>query len=142
MVVCPQFLAFIVTFGLPSALLYNLKRDPARASQLFSAALLLGTVIGFLAVVGGMLIIPHWLIEYSPEVVRFAQWLLLATPVASLNTIFANATLTRDEFTLYNALRYLPPLATLLALGLLILVQGLTPFNAALSYVLPGVPLL
>jgi antigen flippase len=54
--------------------------------------------------------------------------------------VFYVALQARGEFTLYNAVRYLQPLLTLLALGLLALVQGLTPFSAALSYVLPGIP--
>src|SRR5918997_5012755 len=43
LIMWPQFLAYTLTLGLPSALLYNLKRYPDRAPRLFSAALLLGT---------------------------------------------------------------------------------------------------
>ncbi len=137
----PQFLAFVLTLGLPSALLYSLKRYPARAPQLFSSALLLGTGMSLLAALVGVLSIPHWLNEYSPEVVRFAQWIMLFTPLIMLSTVFAAALQAREEFALFNAVRYLPPLLTLLALGLLALVQGLTPFSAALSYTLPVVPI-
>jgi enterobacterial common antigen flippase len=48
----------------------------------------------------------------------------------------------QEEFTLYNAARYLVPLLILLALGTLALVWDLTPFNAALSYLLAGMPVL
>ena len=82
MIMWPQFLAFTLTLGVPSALLYNLKRYPGQASSLFSVALLLGTLMGLLATLVGVLFIPHWLIEYSPEVVRSAQWLMLIAPAS------------------------------------------------------------
>ncbi len=136
----PQFLASVLTLGLPSALLYNLKRYPDRAPQLFSSALLLGTGMGLLSALAGVLFIPLWLNEYSPEVARFAQWLMLTTPLVMFSIVFSAALQAREEFAFYNAVRYLPPLLTLLTLGLLALVQGLTPFSAALSYILPVVP--
>ncbi len=64
-VMWPQFLAYALTLGLPSALLYNLKRHPDAAPRLFAAALLLGTFMGGIATVVGVLLVPHWLTEYS-----------------------------------------------------------------------------
>lgn len=139
-VVWPQFLSHAVAFGLPAALLYNLKCYPGRASQTFSAALLLGVSLGGLAAVGGMLLIPHWLTQYSSEVVLFAQLSMLATPVSLMTLVLTAALLGREEFTLYNAVRYTPPLLTLLALVLLALTHHLTPFNVALAYLLSVVP--
>jgi len=137
----PQFLAFALTLGLPSALLYNLKRYPERAPLVFSSALILGMGMSFLATLVGILLIPHWLDEYPPEVVRFAQWNMLFAPLVMLNLLFASALQAREEFAFYNTARYLPPLLTLLALGLLTLLQDLTPFSAALSYGLSSVPI-
>jgi O-antigen/teichoic acid export membrane protein len=140
MIMWPQFLAYCLTLGVPSALLYNLKRYPGQASSLFSVALLLGTLMGLLATLVGVLFIPHWLTEYSPEVVRSAQWLMLTAPVSLLALMSTGALQAQEEFARFNAARYLPPVLTLLALCTLALVWDLTPFNTALSYLLAGMP--
>jgi O-antigen/teichoic acid export membrane protein len=140
LIVGPQFLAHALTLGLPDALVYNHKRYPDRAPQLFSAALFLGIFMGAVATLIGVLLIPYWLTEYSPAVIRFAQLIMLLAPVGLMALILTSALQSREEFALYNAMRYLPPLLTLLALIVLVLRQSLTPFSAALSYVLPAVP--
>jgi O-antigen/teichoic acid export membrane protein len=142
LILWPQVLAAAITLGLPSALLYNLRRYPERASQLFSAALPLGVLVGGISTAVGVLLIPYWLTEYQPEVVRFAQWGVLITPLTLLIIIFQYALLAREEFSLYNASRYFAPLITLLILGWLFLATNLTPFNSALAYLLPPIPIL
>lgn len=141
MILWPQLVAYGLTLGMPSSLLYNLKRHPDQASQLFPAALLLGTAMGLLATPVGVLLIPYWLTEYSPEVVRFAQVLMLFSPLVLLHLVFLNAFLAREEFGTYNAARCLLPLLTLLALIGLAFSDRLTPFSAALSYVVPVAPI-
>src|SRR5829696_6277348 len=66
---------------------------------------------------------------------------MLTAPLIVLSTIFVSVLQALEEYAFYNAVRYVPLLLTLLALGLLALVGGLTPFSAALSYILPGVPI-
>lgn len=141
MVLWPQFLAYSLTLGLPTALLYNLKRHPDERSQLFSVALILGTVMGTFATLVGLTIIPLWLDQYSPEVVRFAQLIMPLSPVLLLMLLFTFVLQAREEFRLYNVVRYLHPLMTLLVLLLLAVLGLLTPFNATLAYVLPPIPL-
>jgi antigen flippase len=136
----PQVLALTTTLGLPSALLYNLRRHPEGTSQLFSAALIIGTFMGGIATVIGVLFIPRWLTEYSTEVVRFAQLAMFIAPLMVLNLTFNFVLQAREEFTLYNAVRYLNPLATLFILVSLALIHNVTPVNAALAYLLPTVP--
>jgi O-antigen/teichoic acid export membrane protein len=138
----PQLLVYVLTLGLPSALLYNLKRYQDRAPQLFSAALLLGALMGLFATLIGILLIPYWLTEYSPEVVRYAQWAMLVAPAALLGLLFAAVLQAREEFALFNAARYLQPLLILLTLALLAATHRLTPLSAALSYLLAGAPVL
>ncbi len=137
----PQALAFATTLGLPSALLYNLRRHPERASQLFSAALLIGTLMGGIATVIGVLFIPRWLTAYPTEVVHFAQLAMFIAPLMVLSLTFNSVLQAREEFTLYNAVRYLNPFATLLILVSLALIHDFTPFNSALAYLLPAVPI-
>lgn len=140
MILWPQLVGYALTLGLPSALLYNLKRYPDRAPRLLPAALLLGTSMGLLATLVGVLFIPYWLTEYPPEVVRLAQWLMLFAPLGLLNLVSLHVFLAREEFGTYNVVRYLPPLLTLLGLVSLVLSNNLTPYSAALAYLLPAVP--
>jgi O-antigen/teichoic acid export membrane protein len=137
----PHVLPLALTFGLPSALLYNLKRDPKGASRLFSGALLMGTFLGGLATALGVLLIPELLTGYSAEVVSFAQLLMFLAPLMMLTQVLSSMLQARGEFGLYNAVRYLNPLLTLLTLGLLALTYHLTPFNSALAYVWPTLPI-
>lgn len=141
MSVWPMMLAYSLTLGVPSALVYNLKRYPEGASRLFSGALLMGTLLGGVATAVGVLLIPVWLAEYSAEVVTFAQLLMLSAPLMTLNLVFASALQAREEFATYNVVRYLNPLLTLLTLVLLVLTYHLTPFNATLAYLWPTFPL-
>lgn len=140
MILWPQLFGYALTLGLPSALLYNLKRDPDKAPRLLPAALLLGTSMGLLAILIGVLFIPRWLTEYPPEVVRLAQWLMLFAPLSLLNLVLLHAFLALEEFGTYNAVRYSLPLLTLLALVSLALSDNLTPYSAALAYLLPVAP--
>jgi O-antigen/teichoic acid export membrane protein len=136
----PVVFGSALALGLPSALLYNLKRYPDRGSEVFAAALLLATFLGVSATMAGVLIIPLWLTEYSLEATRLAQLVMLTAPLVLLQAVLTFALQAREEFALYNAFRYTTPLLTLLALGMLALAHHLTPFNAALAYLLPGIP--
>ena len=137
----PQFLAYSLTLGLPSALLYNLRRTPEKGSRDFAAALVLGTIMGFLATFVGLIVIPLWLSEYPTEVVRLAQWAMLLAPLSLMSYIFVYVLQAREEFRLYNAARYLQPVITLAALVSLAVIGRLTPLSAALCYVLPLIPI-
>ncbi len=141
MVLWPQFLAYALTLGLPSSMLYNIKQSPEKASRLFSAALLMGTPLGLLATLVGVVFIPRWISEYPTEVAHFAQWLMLTAPVWLLALIFTHILQAREEFGLYNISRYAQPLITLFALVVLAGFYKLTPFNAAMAYVLAIVPI-
>lgn len=141
MILWPQFLAFAMTLGLPSALLFNLKRYPDKESELFSAALLLGFVIGVVASLTGIIFIPQWLIEYSAEVIHIAQWFMLTAPLGLLWLIFMAALEAHGNFTLANHLRYLSPVLTLIVLSGLAMTQTLTPLTAGLAYLLPSLPI-
>ena len=137
----PQIFAIALTLGLPTALLYNLRRHPEKGSQLFSAALVIGTGMGLLATLVGVVFIPRWLTEYSPEVVRAAQWLMLSSPLILLVNAFYSVLRARGEFIAFNTFRCLPPLLTLLILISLWTFHYLTPFYAALAYIVTWVPI-
>jgi O-antigen/teichoic acid export membrane protein len=140
MILWPQFLSFLLAFGLPSALLYNLKRRPEESDTLVGAASVMGAVMGVVATLAGVLLIPLWMRQYPVEVVRFAQFAMLTAPLGLLGLVFNSALQARDAFTLYNLSRYVPPLLTLFSLVLLMATRQLTPFSSALAYLLAGLP--
>lgn len=137
----PQILAIALTLGLPTALLYHLRRSPEKGSQLFSAALLLGTGLGLIATLVGVVLIPLWLTDYSLEVVHSAQWLMIFAPLLLLMAAFSHVLRAREEFAAFNTARVLPPMLTLLTLISLVLTDRLTPLSAALAYLLPRAPI-
>jgi O-antigen/teichoic acid export membrane protein len=141
MILWPQFLAYAMTLGMPVALLYNFKRYPEEESELFSAALLLGTGLGIVATFTGVIFIPVWLSQYSMEVIRTAQAFMIFAPMSLLSVIFTGALEARHNFTVSNQVRYLPPLITLTILAGFALAHGLTPFTAGLAYILPALPI-
>jgi O-antigen/teichoic acid export membrane protein len=61
MILWPQLLAGLLALGLPSALLYNVKRRPEIAHALVGAALITGAVMGVVAILVGELSNPRWL---------------------------------------------------------------------------------
>ena len=137
----PQFLAYLMTLGIPSALIYNLKRHKEHESEIFSAALVLSGVLGIVAMVVGVVFIPGWMTQYSPTSIQTAQWFMLAAPLALLGVSFSAALEAKNDFTTSNQSKYLAPLATLLLLIGLVGAEKLTPLTAGLSYLLPNVPI-
>jgi enterobacterial common antigen flippase len=141
MILWPQFLATLLALGLPYALLYNLKRRPEEANTLVGAALFIGGVMGIVAALSGVLLIPRWLNQYPLEAIRFAQLAMLLAPVGLVGAVLNTVMQAQNEFTLYNRIRYLPPLLTLISLALLAVTHHLNPFTAALAYLLTGLPI-
>ncbi|MBW4468478.1 MAG: oligosaccharide flippase family protein [Pegethrix bostrychoides GSE-TBD4-15B] len=141
MILWSMFLANTVTLGLPSAVIYNFKAHPQRKSELFAAALLLGTGLGFVASAIGIIWIPLWLSQYSPDVVRAAQWFMLNAPIALVQLLILAALEAMGDFTASNRLRLLIPLITLVALISLAVADAITPLTSSLAYTLNGLPI-
>ena len=143
MAIWPQFFAYSLSLGLPSALLFTLKRYPAERSRSFSAAVLLGIVISIVSAIVGLFSIPFLLRDkYPADVIHLSQLLMLGVPVVVFTEVLRSAMEASDEFAIANKIRYVPPLSTLAMLIVLALLKQLTPFTAVLSYWLPGIPIL
>jgi enterobacterial common antigen flippase len=136
----PQFLAYALTLGLPTSTIYNFKNHPQEKSQLFAAILVLGMGLGFVASAIGIVFIPFWLPQYSPEIIRIAQIFMLFAPIQLLIAVFSSVLEAEDNFTISNQLRYVPPLMTLISLVILLFCDALTPTSAGLSYLFPNIP--
>lgn len=137
MILWPQFLAFASTFGIHTALLYHMKKNPELESDLYYASLWLSLCAGAVCVATGLFLIPAWL---EADAVPVAQWLMAGTPFMLIffmhNALFRG----REEFHLFNRMRYLVPLLTLAALLLLAMADRLTPTSSAIVYIAPYVP--
>jgi len=136
-----QFLAFSMSFGIPSALIYNAKKNPDDAGVLYRMSLLLGIGFGIVAMIIGILVLPYWLNSFSPEVVAFAQWSMIQCPLMVVAQINNAAYQFRGEYQKFNGLRYVIPLLTLVIIGILIMGGWMNPFTTALAYLVPGAPL-
>jgi len=140
MILWSGFLASAMTLGLPTSLVYNFRRYPDEKSQLFSAALLMGTGLGITACLIGIVFLPLWLAQYSAEVIHLAQWFMLNAPLALLLLIFSAALEAVGDFTTSNQVRCLTPLSTLIVLIVFALVGMLNPFTSSLAYVFSYLP--
>lgn len=139
-VLWPQFLAYLMTLGIPSSLIYNLKRHRDRESEIFSAALILSIGLGLLTIGVGVAFIPQWMTQYSASTVQTAQWFMLAAPLSLLSITFSSALQAKDDFTTPNQALYGSPLLTLAGLIGLVATGKLTPLTAGLAYALPSIP--
>jgi O-antigen/teichoic acid export membrane protein len=133
----PQVLASFATLGLHASLIYNIKADPVREREYIDITLLLTFVAGVIAVAVGWFLEPRWLANYRPATVQLARVFLLATPVMSACFTFTAVLEARTRFVAANRPGYLQSLATLIAIGVLILLKRLTPATAAAAYVCP-----
>jgi hypothetical protein len=134
------FLANVFSLGIPSALTYRLRRHPEKVSELSGAALLFTLGIGIVAGAVGFIGLPHWIPQYSPQVLFFARIFLLNTPVAVFVVIGRAALESQGNFTASNLSLIGPASLTLAGLLLLRWAHAFTPVNAAWCYVLSGLP--
>ena len=140
LVLWPQFFAFATTFGLHSALLYYMKKEPERESALVAAGMFLCMLTGAGAVAAGALIIPPRLAGYPDGVALAGVALTGAVPFVHL-VFLNNACLrARRQFGLFNRTRWLIPVMTLAMLAALALSGWLTPLTAAAAYQASYVP--
>ncbi|AIQ45258.1 membrane protein [Paenibacillus sp. FSL R7-0273] len=136
-----QFLAFSMSFGIPSALIYNAKKNPDDAGVLYRVALLIGLGFGIAAMTIGIFVLPYWLDSFSSEVVLFAQVSMILCPLIVVSQINNAAFQFRGDYKTFNWQRYLVPLLTLAVIGILIVTGNMNPYTTALAYLIPSVPL-
>ncbi|MGL5872762.1 MAG: oligosaccharide flippase family protein [Xenococcaceae cyanobacterium] len=138
----PNLLGFSVSLGIPSALLYNFKLHPKQKSQFLAAALTIGSVLGLVAFSIGIVMMPYWLHQYSPDAIRDARWFMLVTPIILLISNLRAALEAEEDFATVNKLCYFSPLMTLAILAVLGSAGALTATRAGLAYTIPNLPVL
>jgi O-antigen/teichoic acid export membrane protein len=140
MILWPLFVASVTTLGVPSSLIYQLRRWPEERDRLIANGFFLATVMGTLAAVACALVLPWWLRQYSPQVVDAAKWFLITVPICAV-TLAGRAVLEGShDFSASNAIQTLTPLATLLGLLVFLVMHRINPYTAAIAYVAASVP--
>jgi len=140
MILWPVFLTNAITLGLPSSLIFNLRRSPEREAHIFSGALALGLILGAAAGLLGAVMLPHWLAQYPPGTIKMAQWVMLQAPMCTLILVGRASLEARGEFGKSNASLFFIHFMALVVLVGLLLTGTMTPFRASFAYVFSGVP--
>lgn len=140
MIIWPLFLASATTLGIPSSLIYHLRKRARDRSELFANGFAMSLGLGVAATLLGFFFLPHWLHRYPAPVIHAAQLFLLTLPLCS-TTLVGRAILEgSNEFSTSNAIQILTPLATLIALLTFWAAHNLTAYTAAIAYVASALP--
>jgi len=139
MILWPVFLASAMTLGIPSALTFQLRSHPEKRSQLMGTALLLALLTSAFAMLVGFLFMRHWIAQYPPKTILFAQMFLLSAPLTSLLLVGRAGLESGGAFGASNKLLICSPTLTLVWLLILLARHSLTPYSAAVAYVPVGV---
>ncbi|WP_233531839.1 lipopolysaccharide biosynthesis protein [Paenibacillus alkalitolerans] len=128
----PTFLAGILSFGLPTSLIYNMKTNPGYGAEYIKAGFLFQILVSLIAGIIAWVYLPVWLGNYSADVIRIAQWYTVITlpTLLAVNLISALAQ-SMEKFNLYNGLRVYVPMSNLLGLLALWAAGQLNLHNAA-----------
>lgn len=136
----PTMLGYVVSLGIPSALLYNFKLHSKEKSQFLATALTIGVGLGFVAFAIGIVMMPYWLHQYSPEVIYVGRWFMISTPMVVSITILRAALEAEEQFATVNQLCYFSPLMTLGILSVLAAGRAIDSTTAGMAYLIPNLP--
>ena len=137
----PSLLGYLLTLGVPAALLYHLKRDAANTPRLLGAALIMIGVFGLVSLAIGYAIMPYALHQYSPHVVALARLFLFTAPLSLFTYVSSSVFESAGDFWYGNGTRFLSPLVTLASLCLFWETGRLDVLTAATSYAIPALPI-
>jgi O-antigen/teichoic acid export membrane protein len=136
----PVFFSFVMTFGLPSGLIYHARHSADDMPGFTAAAIVLTLIAGIVGASIAYVATPHVLTELTPSLMPAAQALVIFTVLGVLSQIMMAALQAQHEFLAFNYIRVAQPVVQLL--GTLILAAGdwMTPLSAALVIMLAGLP--
>jgi O-antigen/teichoic acid export membrane protein len=140
MILWNVLLANAFTFGIPSALTYQLRRHLHKQSELVGTAFLIGLITSGLAIAVGLVGMKHWIPQYSTQVIAFSCLFLFNIPIFAWSLIGRAALEGGGDFKTSNASLTLAPLLTLAGLLGLLWSHTFTPVAAAWIYVVTGIP--
>jgi len=129
--VWPQFLAYTSFVGLPVAFVYYLKEAPDQRGSILTSAMTLAALLSSAAVAVGIIVVPFYMPNFSPETVFLAQLCVLGTYGQFLNTMCRQAMVGLGLFTAFNLSSYLAPFLYVASMAVVWATVGLTPGNSA-----------
>jgi len=137
----PLFLAQLATLGVPTSLIYYIrKRGHGRTSLVmhsFAVSILGGLVAAFV----GAALMPLWMHQYSPSVIHCAQVLLILTlPLCSVMLTGQSALEAMGMFSASNAVQLMVPGATLAFLLYFYWSHRFNAYTAAIAYTFAWLP--
>ncbi len=140
MILWPLFVASATTLGVPSSIIYHLRHRREEREQLIANGFIMAAILGVVAAVMTAFVLPWWLRQYSPSVIRAAEWFLITVPICSV-TLAGRAVLeASDEFNASNLIQTMTPFATLIALLAFVSVHQMNPYTAAMAYIVASLP--
>ncbi len=135
-----MFIAGMTTLGVPTAMVYAIRKWPEMRGSLMTSGLLMISVLGTLAGIFGAIFLPHWMHQYPLWVVRDAQFLMVVTPLCSISFAERSILEAHSTFTALNLTQVFQPAITIAGLFTLFFLHRLTVLNAAFAYAVAIVP--
>ncbi|MFD1957713.1 oligosaccharide flippase family protein [Paenibacillus thailandensis] len=125
------FLAGVVGFGLPTSLIYNMKRSKGMGAEFIKAGFLFQIPVSIVVGIIAWTFMPVWLGNYPEDVIQTARWytVLMLPMLLAVNLIAALAQST-DHFNVYNGVRLFVPLFNLAGIAVLF-AAGVLSIHAA-----------
>lgn len=140
MILWPLLVASVTTLGVPSSLIYFLRHRPEERDRLVSSGFLMAALLGLVAACITTAILPLALHQYSPSIVRAAEWFLITVPICSV-TLAGRAVLEAShDFSASNAIQTLTPFATLVGLLVFLALRQFNPYTAGIAYIAASLP--
>ncbi|MFZ1938205.1 MAG: polysaccharide biosynthesis C-terminal domain-containing protein [Terracidiphilus sp.] len=140
MILWPLLVASVTTLGVPSSLIYFLRHRPEERDRLVYNGFLMAALLGLVAACIATAILPLALHQYSPSIVRAAEWFLITVPICSL-TLAGRAVLEAShDFSASNAIQTLTPFATLVGLLVFLALRQFNPYTAGIAYIAASLP--
>ncbi|MCW3793544.1 oligosaccharide flippase family protein [Paenibacillus sp. LS1] len=120
----PTFLIGLVSWGLPTSIIYNLKREAAeKSAEYLRLSFMVQIPISFILGAIAWIYMPSWMADYPPEVIAISRWFTVTSiPVLILINLLSALSQSRDRFQVYNGIRlYNPVLKVIVMISLWLL---------------------
>lgn len=140
LITLPAFFSFVMTFGLPSGLVYHARRSAKSMDSLIAAVLTMSIAAGVVGAIAAYIATPYILTELSPSLIPVARALAVFAVLGVLSQITMAVLQAQHRFLAYNYIRISQPFFQLTGTLVLALLGWLTPLSAALVVLLAGLP--
>ncbi|RUS42676.1 hypothetical protein ELR57_26355 [Cohnella sp. AR92] len=131
----PTLLAGVLSFGLPTSLIYNRRKNPGQNAEVVRAGFLFQLPVSLLAGAVAWYGLPYWMGNYSESIISIARWYtVLMLPMLLAVGLLTALAQSMENFNLYNGLRLYVPLSNLAGLAALWAFGLLDQGSASLIY--------